>query len=52
MDGFEGFFSNNFELSMKYQHTFKVLFKQFLPDLESHFEQEGFIEQLWLFKWL
>jgi hypothetical protein len=39
-------------MTFKYKYVFAVLFKEILPNLQAHFDDEMILEELWLLKWL
>lgn len=51
MAGLDGFFSHGFPMLEKFLKVFKILFKEFLPDLYRHFKNEGIPDLLWIHKW-
>ena len=51
MAGLHGFYSEGFPNMLKIQNVFNVLFKEILPNLFYHFEDEGVTDLLWISKW-
>ena len=49
--GLAGFFKENMPHLKKCMYVFKEIFKEKLPSLAEHFEQEGFVEDSWLLRW-
>jgi hypothetical protein len=50
-DGLRGFYESDFPLLHQYMSVFNALFKEWLPELWGHFDQQGVPDQIWIQKW-
>lgn len=47
-DGLSKFYENGFSLLLTYIDIFKDLFKEWIPELQKHFEEQGIIDCMWI----
>jgi len=50
-DGLKSFYEAEFPLLMQYLKVFQDLFREWIPDLWQHFQNESIIDQMWIQKW-
>lgn len=47
-DGLQSFYECEFPLLMQYLRVFQDLFKEWIPELWQHFQNENIIDQMWI----